>query len=114
MKFIHLFPDGDTFSTSPVNFTVDRGGNASFICTYLCNNLNISWNGPGVEAGNSKLKMEMNATTSTLMITNVNNSHAGEYFCTAHNIEGGMDVKSDVAILTVNCKYTLKENIVVL
>lgn len=80
----------------------------SFNCTYLCN-VSIFWNGPGVEAGNSKLKMEMNATTSTLMITNVNNSHAGEYFCTAQFSENDqmMTVNSTVGILSVSCKYIL-------
>lgn len=92
-----------TFTTQPVNKTVDRGGDASFNCTYSLMNVNITWNGPGVEAGSIAWSVNMDASNSTLNITNVNSSHAGGYFCTAHS--EGMDINSIVAYLAVNCKY---------
>lgn len=70
-------------------------------------NVNISWNGPqGVKTGNSTLKIKTTTTTSILTITNISNSHAGEYFCTARFTENDqmMTVNSMVGILSVNCK----------
>ena len=91
------------FSEQPVNETVDRGEEAIFMCTYPLMNVSISWNGPGVEAGNITQSVDMDASNSTLTITNVNSSHAGEYFCTVH-ISEGMAINSTVAYLAVNCK----------
>ncbi len=78
----------------------------SFSCTYPLMNVRISWNGPGVKAGSieQSVNMDTSTTTSNLAITNVNGSHAGGYFCTAHNISEGMDINSTVAYLVVNCK----------
>ena len=95
-----------TFTTQPVNKTVDRGGDTSFSCTYSLMNVNITWNGPGFEAGSTtQSTVNMDANTSTLTITNVNSSHAGGYFCTAHS--EGMDINSTVAYLKINCKYII-------
>ena len=64
----------------------------------------ISWNGPGVSAGTISLMMEVDTKISTLRITNVGNSHAGEYFCSAQ-FNGMMTVNSTVGILSISCKY---------
>ena len=96
-----------TFTTQPINKRVDRGGNASFSCTYSNaeSTVSISWNGPGVEAGDGTCTMSMdtNTKTSTLMITNVSNSHIGKYFCTA-TFNDTTD-NSTAGTLSVNCKY---------
>ena len=80
----------------------------SFNCTYPNVGVNISWNGPGVEESDGTctvtMSMETNATTCTLMITNVSNSHTGMYFCTARFNETMM-VNSISGTLSVNCKY---------
>ena len=108
-----------SFSTSPTNVTVDRGQNASFTCTYLHTDVNISWNGPGVEAGVTMSMMSMGSETnsesktSNLAITNVNSSHVGEYFCTAR-ISEDMVVNSTEAYLIVECKYITRKVIVCL
>ena len=91
------------FSEQPVNETVDRGEEAIFMCTYPLMDVSISWNGPGVEAGIITQSVDMDASNSTLTITNVNRAYAGGYFCTAH-IGVGMDINSTVAYLAVNCK----------
>ena len=102
------------FSSSPANVTVERGGKASFICTYPCTDVNITWNGPGVEAGVIMSMMETkdntSSKTSNLTITNVNSSHMGKYFCTAHVNESM--VNSTAANLTVKCKYKTRKVIV--
>jgi hypothetical protein len=98
------------FSTSPADMSVDRGGDVSFNCTYLLVNVNITWNGPspGVEAGDSTCTMSMETKTSTLMITNVRKSYAGEYFCTTRFNEMMIQsVNSTVGTLSVNCKKVL-------
>jgi hypothetical protein len=98
-----------TFSTLPADITVDRGGDVSFNCTYPLVNANITWNGPGVEAGSIKQSVNMGASTSILTIMNVNGLHAGEYFCTAH-IGEEMVINSTAAYLTVtNCKCRAKK-----
>ena len=98
-----------SFSSLPANVTVERGGKASFICTYPCTDVNITWNGPGVEAGIIMSMMETkdntSSKTSNLTITNVNSSHVGKYFCTAQ-ISEDVVVNSIAAYLTVKCKYT--------
>ena len=77
-----------------------------FTCT-LPHMVSISWNGPGVEAGDVTWNnMPLDANTSTLTITNVSISHAGGYFCTALVGENNSLVNSAEAILTVNCKCT--------
>ena len=97
-----------TFTTQPVDISIDRGGDVSFNCTYLHVGVSISWNGPGhgVEEGDGTctISIETNAKTCTLMIINVSNSHAGKYFCTARFNNGTM-VNSTVGTLSVNCKY---------
>ena len=92
------------FSKQPVDITVNRGGDARFSCTYRLLNLNITWNGPGVEAGSITRSINMDASTSNLTITNVNDLHTGGYFCTAH-ISEVIIINSIVAYLTVNCEY---------
>ena len=96
------------FSALPANISVDRGENVSFSCTYLNAGASISWNGPGVEEDDDTCTMpdstETDATTCTLMITNVSNSHTGKYFCTAQFNEM-MKVNSTAGTLSVNCKY---------
>ena len=101
---------GQDFSKQPVDISVNRGEEAIFRCTYPVN-VRISWNGPGFEAGSiAPSAINMNANTSILTITNVNSSHAGGYFCTAHNISEGMDINSAEAYLEVKCKYIINYN----
>ena len=88
------------FTEHPVNKTVDRGGDVSFSCTYPYMGVNISWNGPGVEEGD--VSMGTSEETSILMITDVSNSYAGDYFCTAQFNE--MMVNSTAGTLSVNYK----------
>ena len=91
------------FTEQPVNKTVDRGGDVSFSCTYPHMGVTISWNGPGVKEGD--VSTGTSEETSILMITNVNNSHAGDYFCTAQfNDMTTQPVNSRVGTLLVNCK----------
>ena len=103
----------------PASVTVERGGKASFICTYPRTDVNITWNGPGVEAGVIMSMMSMDSETnsesktSNLAITNVNSSHVGKYFCTAR-ISDDMVVDSTTAYLTVKCKYRTRKVIVCL
>ena len=106
-----------SFSSLPANVTVERGGEASFICTYPHTDGNIEWNGPGVEAGVIMSMMETkdntSSKTSNLTITNVNSSHVGKYFCTAR-ISEDMVVNSTAGYLTVKCKYRTRKVIVCL
>ena len=90
------------FTEQPVNETVDRGGDVSFNCTYPHMGVNISWNGPGVEEGDESMETSEKFKTSTLTITNISNSHAGDYFCTAQFNE--TMVNSIAGTLSVNCK----------
>ena len=92
------------FSTHPMDSSIDKGGEVSFSCTYP-RNVSISWNGPGVRAGRNTSSVTMDGKTSTLTITNVTGPHTGEYFCTTHD---SVVVNSNVATLTVNCKYTYR------
>ena len=103
-----MLPDHNVFSVNPISLQVNKGANATFTCTFS-DEVCISWNGPGVMAGNITGCVKNGANTSTLTIVNVNGSHAGEYFCTVQFSENGnmMMFNSTKANLTVNCKYII-------
>ena len=83
---------------------VDRGKEVNLSCTYPLErtSVNISWTGP--IGANHTLSMPLdNSTKSTLSITDINSSYAGDYFCTVQF--GDVRINSTVATLTINCKY---------
>ena len=89
-----------------MNTSVNRGEEVNLSCTYPLEpvNINISWTGP--TGANHTMVTSLDETTkSTLLITTVNGSHAGDYFCTAQLSD--VRVTSTTATLIVNCKYCM-------
>ena len=71
------------------------------------NEVNILWNTPS----NTRLQTDtntytkLNITQSTLMFTTMNNSYAGDYFCTTY--VDGFAAKSTVGTLSLNCMFCM-------
>ena len=86
-----------------MSVSVDRGGEVNLSCTYPLEqtSVNISWTGSTED--NPIVTPLSGNTKSTLSIMAVNDSHTGDYFCTAQFDD--IMVYSAVATLTVNCKY---------
>ena len=92
------------FTEHPKSASVDRGGEVNLSCTYPLEitSVNISWTGP--IGANCALSTSLdNSTKSTLLITAINGSYAGDYSCTAQFADVWVD--SATATLTINRKY---------
>lgn len=102
------------FSKHPKSVSVNRGGKATFSCTFIYNNYtgeaqpNIVWNTPpGIPVVSKEGTNDVNYVQSTLTLTAASSSYAGDYQCTVTLDNSQMQHSSNLATLTVNCKFIL-------